>query len=110
MKESYNEDSANHVGPESCASSGNSLGEALTGVRTGRVLSPESTGIHLSADALQERRRPHRLHCNGEMQPDSAGSETSCMYGNTLYGNRETLCLPRKLLGSHEESCMGVLS
>lgn len=112
MKESYNEDLANHIGPESCAFAGNSLGEALTGVRTGRVLSPESTGIHSSADALHERRRPHRLHRHGEMQLDSAGSETSSMYGNILYGNRETLCLPRQQLqlGSHEESRLGVLS
>ena len=43
MKESYNEDLANHIGPESCAFAGNSLGEALTGVRAGRVLSPEIT-------------------------------------------------------------------
>ncbi len=107
MKESYNEDLANHIGPESCAATGNGCGEALTGVRAGRVLSPEITGIHSSADALQERRKPHRLHRIGEMQTDSAGSETSCMHGDTLYGNRETLGLSCLAVGSHGKSRVG---
>jgi hypothetical protein len=93
MKESYNEVLARHVGPESCVMIGNNHGEALTGVRTGRVLSPEITGIHSSADVVQEYRRPHHIHRYGKMYMDSTGSETSCMYGNTLYGNRDTLCL-----------------
>ena len=93
MKESYNEVLARHVGPESCAAVGNNLGEALTGVCTGRVLSPEITGIHPSADVVQEYRRPHHIHHHGEMYMDSTGSETSCMYGNTIHGSRDTLCL-----------------
>ena len=93
MKESYNEVLARHIGPESCAMVGNNPGEALTGVRTGGVLSPEITGIHSSADDIQEYRRPYHTHHHGEMCMDSTGSETSCMYGNTLHGSRDTLCL-----------------
>jgi RNA-directed DNA polymerase len=43
MKEPYVEGVANHDGPESCAGTREGVGEALTGVRTGRVLSREIT-------------------------------------------------------------------
>ena len=110
MQESYNEDLASHIGPESCAFAGNSLGEALTGVRTGILLSPEKTGNQPSADAVQERRRPHRVYRQGKTDTDLAGSETYGMYVNTLYGNRESLYLFRPQSGSQEESQMGVRS
>jgi hypothetical protein len=41
MRESYDEGIASHVGPESCAGAREGSGEALTGVRVGRVLSRE---------------------------------------------------------------------
>jgi hypothetical protein len=41
MKESYIEGLANHSGPESGARNRKGTGEAVTGVRTGRVLSRE---------------------------------------------------------------------
>ena len=41
MKESYDEGIASHIGPESCASAREGGGEALTGVRAGRVWSRE---------------------------------------------------------------------
>ena len=41
MKESYDEGIASHVGPESCAGVREGSGEALTGVRVGRVSSRE---------------------------------------------------------------------
>ncbi len=41
MEEPYDEGIANHIGPESCASGGNVMGEALTGVHAGWVLSRE---------------------------------------------------------------------
>ena len=43
MKEPYIEGLAAHDGPESCAGFREEIGEALTGVRIGRVLSPEIT-------------------------------------------------------------------
>ncbi len=41
MKEPYDEGIANHIGSESCADDGNVMGEALTGVHAGWVLSRE---------------------------------------------------------------------
>lgn len=41
MEESYGEGLANHTGPESCGGDSNVTAEALTGVRTGQVLSRE---------------------------------------------------------------------
>jgi hypothetical protein len=42
MQESYDEGLASHIGPESCAVVCKGQGEALTGVRAGRVLSREN--------------------------------------------------------------------
>lgn len=42
MKESYGEGIASHTGPESCTAVRKGVGEALTGVRAGQVLSHES--------------------------------------------------------------------
>jgi len=42
MKESHDEGLASHIGPESCAVVCKGQGEALTGVRAGRVLSREN--------------------------------------------------------------------
>jgi hypothetical protein len=44
MKVSYVEDLANHNGPESCGAAREGGVEALTGGRTGRVLSRERAG------------------------------------------------------------------
>jgi len=41
MKESYDEGVASHIGPESCAVVRKDKGEALTGVRAGRVWNRE---------------------------------------------------------------------
>ena len=47
MQESYGEGVANHTGPELCAVHREVGGEALAGVRAGRVFSPEirPTGV-----------------------------------------------------------------
>jgi hypothetical protein len=45
MKESYVEGIASHDGPESCVDVREGVGEALTGVRAGRVLSRETTSL-----------------------------------------------------------------
>ncbi len=93
MKESYVEGLATHNDSESCAETGNRPGEALTGVRAGRVLSRERTLLQ-GADAVRRSGRLHRLHRQREMQRDPARSETPCTYGNTLRGTREIPCLP----------------
>jgi len=93
MKESYVEGLAAHSGPESCVVARKGRGEALTGVRAGRVLSRESNSLR-GADAVGEGRRPGPGHRYREMPGNPARSETPSMYGNTSRENREVPCLP----------------
>jgi len=93
MKESYVEGLASHSGPESCVVAREGTGEALTGVRAGRVLSRERN-ILRGADAVGVGGRPHPGHRYREMPGDPARSETPSMYGNTSRENREIPCPP----------------
>ena len=95
MKESYVEGLASYGGPESCVHIRKNVGEALTGVRAGRVL---SRVIHAprrvlwairGAEAVETCRRPHRGCRIGEAAPDPARSETPSRRGNISHGNRE---------------------
>ena len=95
MEESYVEGLASYGGPESCVHIREDVGEALTGVRAGRVL---SRAIHAprrevrevrGAEAVEISRRPHRCCRIGEAASDPARSKTPCRHGNTLLGNRE---------------------
>ena len=88
MKESYVEGLATHDGPESCAVAREGGGEALTGVRAGRVLSRESNHLR-GADAVEEGGRQHQECRYREALVDPARSETPSTYGNTSHGNRE---------------------
>ena len=96
MKESYVEGLAPHDGLESCGGSGNAAAEALTEVRASLVLSPE---IEFRLGCLSSRSagRPHQASRFGERRLDPAGSETQCVHGNNLHGNRET-----RRLASHD--------
>ena len=93
MKESYAEGSATHSGPESCVAVREGSGEALTGVRTGRVFSREIVW-HRGADAVWRSGRPYRVRRYRETHQDPARSETLCTYGNTSRENREIPCPP----------------
>ena len=93
MKESYGEGVATHTGPESCAVARKDEGEALTGVRAGRVFSRERTFLR-GADAVRRSGRPHPSYRYRERRRDPARSETPCTYGNTSHENREVPCLP----------------
>jgi hypothetical protein len=95
MKVSYGESLASHTGPKSCVAVRKGRGEALTGVRTGPVLSrvinaPPRGGLLRGADALENRGRPHLKRRQGEALQDPARSETRRMYASTLCGNRES--------------------
>ena len=93
MKESYVEGLAAHDGPESCVVTRKGRGEALTGVRAGRVSSRESNLLR-GADAVEVGGRPHSVHRHREMARNPARSQTPCMYGNTSRENREVPCPP----------------
>jgi len=95
MQVSYVEGVANHNGPESCGVARKGGVEALTGERTGRVLSreihalPRKRQVLRDADAVGKVGRQHRAHRSRKVCSDPARSETPSMYGNTLCGNRE---------------------
>ena len=93
MKESYVEGLATHSGPESCVAVREGSGEALTGVRAGRVFSRESCSLR-GADAVRRSGRPHPVRRYRETLRDPARSETPCTYGNTSRENREIPCPP----------------
>ena len=95
MKVSYVEGLANHDGPESCGAAREGGVEALTGGRTGRVLSREiyallrKRQVLRDADALENVGRQYRVHRQRKGYQDPARSEIPCMYASTLSGNRE---------------------
>ena len=93
MKESYGKGLATHTGPESCVVARKGRGEALTGVRAGRVLSRESDFLR-GVDAVGEGGRPYSARRYREMRRGPARSETPCMCGSTSRENREILCPP----------------
>jgi hypothetical protein len=104
MKESYVKGLANHNGPESCVEWRDSLGEALTGVRAGRVLSRERNSVR-DADPLMRwgKQQPASRIGKGRWYP--ARSETPGMHGNNLRENREILQPPKLArLGRIEKS------
>src|SRR5271156_470317 len=92
MKVSYVEGVANHNGLESCGAARESGDEALTGERTGRVLSreiqalPRKRQVLRDADAVGISGRQYRMRRQRQAQPDPARSQTPSMYGNTLCG------------------------
>ena len=95
MKVSYVEDLANHNGPESCGAAREGGVVALTGGRTGRVLSREihallrKQQVLRDADAVEYVGRQYRVHRSRKVYQDPARSETPCMYASALSGNRE---------------------
>ena len=95
MKDSYVESLASNNGPESCGAACKGGVEALTGGRTGRVLSreiyalPRKWQVLRGADVVGVDGRQHLGHRQREVDQDPARSKTPGMYASTLYGNRE---------------------
>ena len=91
MKESSVEGLANRNGPELCGGGGNAPAEGVTGERAGTVLSPEIRTRVSGAERLFVLGRQYVAHRRRQGVRRPAGSETRCMRGSNLYGNRETL-------------------
>ena len=95
MKVSYSEGVAIHTGSESCTFVGNDEGEALTGVRAGKVLSREIESPSRKrwplwgADAVELSGRQNWRRRQGETLLDPARSKTLSMHASTLSGSRE---------------------
>ena len=109
MRVSYVEGLASYGGPESCVHIREGVGEALTGVRAGRVLScvihalgREAWDVR-GAEVVELHRRPHRACRNGEAGTDPAQSETLRTRASTLFGNRE---VPRPSASRWEAWCV----
>jgi len=95
MEVSYGEGLASHTGPKSCVGARKGVGEALTGVRIGPVLSreinaPPQGGVLRGANALENSGRPHFERRPGKALKDPARSQTRRMYASTLCGTRES--------------------
>jgi hypothetical protein len=90
MKKFYNVGIASQVGPESCASIGNGMGEALTGGGAGWVLSFE-TLWKSGVDLLRRWGRQYGPGRNRKDRKDLTESKAPCMCGNLTRGNREIL-------------------
>jgi len=102
MKEPHGEGLASHTGPESCADVCESVGEALTGVRTGQPLSCEInlSGVPTSFTQMEG----HIVHgATRESCTDPAQSETLSMCGNSLRGSREIPEVPADTLAGRSE-------
>jgi len=104
MKEPYKKGVANHLDPESCAETGNRLGEALTGAHAGQPSSSEITTPGVPT-LLTEREGHIRDDDNTRQSPRNATeSQTLGMRGNSLHGNRET---PKASATSNASSANG---
>ena len=107
MKVSYVEGLATYGGSESCVHNREGVGEALTGVRAGRVLSRvihaprRELRVVRGAEAVEISRRRDWCCRIGEAVTDPARSETPRMRANISLGNRE---VPRSSAARWEAS------
>ena len=80
---------ATRDGPESCAGTREGAGEALTGVRAGRVSSLENS-ILRCADALVLGGRQQRMSRQREGQTHAAWSKTPCTHASISQGRQSS--------------------
>jgi hypothetical protein len=97
MEEPYVEGVATRDGPESCVVAREGGGEALTGVRAGRVIEPRNP-LDRGADAVDRSGRPHRQERYRELLADPARSKTPCMRGISMRENREIPYSPARVI------------
>jgi len=88
MEESYREGPASHPDPGSCVDGREAGGEALTGAHAGQPSSCEIRSFGMPTP-LFEAEGHTGGGVMGEPFSDPAQSETLCMRGNSLCGNRE---------------------
>lgn len=90
MQKPHNKGVVTHIGPESCGYAGDSIGEALTGVQAGRVLSRVSLCVTVrSADAVENVGRRNCGYRYHEISADSARSKTPSTLGISMRRNWE---------------------
>ncbi len=95
MKESDGEGIANHADPESCVTARKGEGEALTGVRAGRVLSREigdpmqDVGQSRVPTPWRKAEGKTRRAASARHAGTLRGRETPDTHGINLHGSRE---------------------
>ncbi|MCO6435706.1 MAG: group II intron reverse transcriptase/maturase [Phycisphaerae bacterium] len=96
MKESHGKGPASHSGPESCSVDREVAAEALTGENADQVLSCEIK--HSGVPTLLTYAEGNTGgSVKGELPTDPAQSETLCMRGHSLHGNREVPRAPAEV-------------
>ncbi len=93
MRFLYVEGVATHGDPESCVCPRKGVREALTGERAGMVLSPEKLQSRVPTLWTEAEGNTVRSEIASAVS-DPAWSETPCMYGNSMLGNREVPLSP----------------
>jgi RNA-directed DNA polymerase len=97
MEELYAEGLATHGGPESCVDDPRGRGEALAGARAGRAIEPRNLNDR-GADAVQEVEGNIAGGARREPLTGPARSENQGMCGTSMRENRESPCLPVRLV------------
>jgi RNA-directed DNA polymerase len=93
----YAEGVASHGGPESCAAAREGGGEALTGVRVGRVIEPRNQQVR-GADAVRLAEGNTAGGVRRESLVGPARSEIHGMCGAFMRENREVPYPPDRLI------------
>jgi hypothetical protein len=99
MEEPYVEGLATRDGPESCACSGNGVGEALAGVRAGWAIEPREHTCLGVPTCSESAEGDVSGSVRRELSGDPARSENLCMCGTFMCENREVLRLPVAVIG-----------
>ena len=96
MKESHGKSPAGHSGPESCGVDRKVVAEALTGESADQVLSCEikRSGVPTSLTYTEGNTGEG---ASGELPTGPTQSETMCMRGHSLHGNREVPRAPAEV-------------
>jgi hypothetical protein len=96
MEELYAEGLATHGDPESCVDDPQGRGEALAGARAGRAIEPRN---QCSGVPTLSKRRKATLRWRYRKSPAGpARSENQGMCGTFVRENRESPCLPVRLV------------
>lgn len=98
MRFPYAEGVATHSDPESCGCPRKGACEALTGERAGLVLSPEKLRSRVPTLWTEAEGNTGR-RASASVVSGPAWSETQCMYGDSMRGNREVPLSPIPMAG-----------
>jgi len=97
MEELYVEGLATHGGPGPCVDVPRGRGEALAGARAGRAMEPRNQFLR-GADAVQEVEGNTAGGVIASRWRAPRGHGNQGMYGTSMRENRESPCVPARLV------------